>query len=185
MWRCKFDLPEKQRIGAGLYLLINFPFDSHWLPGLKPNPVAAFMSGQETYSLFPPSFFNNEAMTVHGAVCIGEWSRESPAQAGARRECELWAKGNGSGCDIVVILLSEAADLLLLLPSPPFPPFPPDLLLLRPPQLAGSEAFPRSQRLEKEKGAKKRAMKEFLFSKEGHVPRDLVNIKPKGQAGED
>lgn len=182
MWRCKFDLPEKQRIGAGLYLLINFPFDSHWLPGLKPNPVAAFMSGQETYSLFPPGFFNNEAMTVRGAVCIGEWSRESPAQAGARRECELWAKGNGSGCDIVVILLSEAADLLLLLPSPPFPP---DLLLLRPPQLAGSEAFPRSQRLEKEKGAKKRAMKEFLFSKEGHVPRDLVNIKPKGQAGED
>lgn len=31
----------------------------------------------------------------------------------------------------------------------------------------------------------KRAMKEFLFSKEGNVPRDLVNIKPKGQAQED
>lgn len=28
-------------------------------------------------------------------------------------------------------------------------------------------------------------MKEFLFSKEGNVPRDLVNIKPKGQAQED
>lgn len=118
-----------QRIGEGLYLLISFPFDSHWLPGPKPNPVAAFMSGQETHSVFPPSLFNNEAMTVCGAVCIGEWSRGSPAQAAARRECEVRAKGNDSGCDIVVILLSQAVDLLLLPPGPPFPPFPPDLLL--------------------------------------------------------
>lgn len=80
-------------------------------------------------------------MTAYGAACIGEWSRDSPAQAGARRECEVWAKGNDSGCDIVVILLSEAVDLLLL---PPGPPFPPDLLLLRPPHLADSESFPRS-----------------------------------------
>ena len=48
-----------------------------------------------------------------------------------------------------------------------------------------SELLPRSQRLEKEKGAKKRAMKGFLFSRKGNMPRDLVNIKPKGQVQED
>lgn len=51
--------------------------------------------------------------------------------------------------------------------------------------MADKEAFPRSQRPEKEKGVKKRAMKGFFFSEEGHGPRDLVNIKPKGQTGED
>ena len=48
-----------------------------------------------------------------------------------------------------------------------------------------SEPLPRSQRLEKEKGAKKRAMKGFLFSRKGNMPRDLVNIKPEGQVQED
>ena len=59
------------------------------------------------------------------------------------------------------------------------------LASLKTPQWADSEPLPRSQRLEKEKGAKKRAMKEFLFSKKGNVPRDVVNIKPQGRAQED
>lgn len=49
--------------------------------------------------------------------------------------------------------------------------------------MVDSGPLPRSQRLEKEKGAKKRAVKEFLFSRKGTVPRNLVNIKLKGQTG--
>lgn len=49
--------------------------------------------------------------------------------------------------------------------------------------MVDSGPLPRSQRLEKEKGAKKRAVKEFLFSRKGTVPRSLVNIKLKGQTG--
>lgn len=68
-------------------------------------------------------------MTGSGAVCVGEWSEM--ALLGLDREGvgALGAKGNDTGCDIAVILLSEAVDLNLL---PPCPPFPSDLLLLRP-----------------------------------------------------
>lgn len=92
----------------------------------------------------------------------------------------LWAKGNHTGCDIILILLSGAVQSNLLHPSSPF------LLTCFSwdPSVGWCWASPK-ERLEKETRAMKRAMKEFLFSKEGNVPRDLVNIKPKGQAQED
>lgn len=87
------------------------------------------------------------------------------------REITLWG--------MTLIPLSEAVESSLL---PPRPPSLPGFASLETPPLVDSGPLPRSQRLEKEKGAKKRAVKEFLFSRKGTLPRDLVNIKLKGQA---
>lgn len=89
------------------------------------------------------------------------------------REITLWGMS--------LIPLSEAVESSLL---PPRPPSLPGFAPLETPPLVDSGPLPRSQRLEKEKGAKKRAVKEFLFSRKGTLPRDLVNIKLKGQARE-
>lgn len=91
--------------------------------------------------------------------------------------------GKTTLCDVIWVPLSEAVQSSLLPPSPPSPPG--WLASQKTPPLVASGPLPRSQRLEKEKGAKKRAVKEFLFSRKGTVPRNLVNIKPKGQAQED
>lgn len=90
------------------------------------------MSGQETYSLFPPSFLNNEAVTVYSAVCIGEWSEMALLWLeGKKRRWEPgwteegvrapWAKGNDTGCAVISILLSEAVESNMLPPSSLFP----------------------------------------------------------------
>lgn len=169
--------------------------------------LGCFYDGPKTYSLFPPSFLNNEAVTFYRAVCIGEWAEmawdtallwlEGAMRAGERAEevgasvdpgwtqegvWALWAEGNDTWQYFDSITWSCWIESTTPASQPSLSS---GLASLKTPQLGDSEPLPRSQRLEKEKGAKKRAMKEFLFSKKGNVPRDVVNIKPQGQAQED
>lgn len=132
--------------------------------GSQPNYVSAFMLGQKTGSLCPPSFLNNEVMAFYSA---GEWIETvvtlecGTTLAGGKtggRNGEERRVGDGNlvdtggsvssegqrkldtGWDINLILLSEAVTS---------PPCPPGMLLLRPPHPADSLPLPRSRRVEK------------------------------------
>lgn len=126
------------------------------------------------------------SVLVNGArwPCSGWRGRGGDGSPGGpRRERELCGlKGTTPDVPLFQFCCLELSSRIRYRPALFFPP---DFASLETPRSADSEPPSGSQRPGKAKGTEKRAMKEFLFSKQGNVPRDLVNIKPKGQAWED
>lgn len=171
--------------------------------------LGCFYAGPKTYSLFPSSFLNDEAMTftelcvlVNGLrwPVIRPWlpllslegMRDQGGESGG--DGSLDGRTLGGPCQLKEMTPGVTVFWFCYLKLLKWICY--FSLLICPLLLAGFSWDPlswfwfwtspkKSEAGERKRDQQKRAMKGFLFSRKGNMPRDLVNIKPKGQVQED